>query len=499
MFRYKELSTLRKLIVFKKLIASGIKVVSGAIASFVTKKATKAQSVSVTLEPIQDLHGYDKPWSGGNGKNLLNIPDIAETTKSGVTYSVKDGVLKINGTCTAGFTPVSVSLSLPSATYTMSVNLVSGSTGGANDSFNCYSSDETRQLVAFGTVSYPVTRTFSSDVSTCNVTINKNATFSNAVLTFQVEKGSSATSWEPFSNICPISGRTEVVTQRTGKNLLELPFVHQSTVAVSKDNCFFIKAGDYVLSFASIGNATTWRLCLYMFDEDGNALLSNEYAPNRSMQSTGAYWRWGGNVSDKASPIHIDSDCYVRFTFSLGTTSASDVATDAQLETGTTATDYEPYNGTRYTTDLGRTVYGGTLDVVSGELVVDRAMVDLGTLNWANNQTGTNAFEAYSTANYVKSYTTNLLSDVLVQKSSFVDVAEYTVRMGNDFLAVKVPKAIASSGTQVKQWLSDNNVTLCYELATPQTYQLAPQEVELLLGQNNVWSDSGEIQVTYKR
>lgn len=37
-----------------------------------------------------------------------------------------------------------------------------------------------------------------------------------------------------------------------------------------------------------------------------------------------------------------------------------------------------------------------------------------------------------------------------------------------------------------------------YELATPQTYQLDPTEVDLLLGQNNVWTDCGSVEVTYK-
>jgi hypothetical protein len=28
--------------------------------------------VVTTLEPVQDLHGYDKPWPAGGGKNLFN-------------------------------------------------------------------------------------------------------------------------------------------------------------------------------------------------------------------------------------------------------------------------------------------------------------------------------------------------------------------------------------------------------------------------------------------
>ena len=43
-----------------------------------------------------------------------------------------------------------------------------------------------------------------------------------------------------------------------------------------------------------------------------------------------------------------------------------------------------------------------------------------------------------------------------------------------------------------------NGNQLCYELATPQTYQLDPQTIDLLLGQNNVWTDCGSVEVTYK-
>ena len=43
-----------------------------------------------------------------------------------------------------------------------------------------------------------------------------------------------------------------------------------------------------------------------------------------------------------------------------------------------------------------------------------------------------------------------------------------------------------------------SGVQLVYELATPQTYQLAPTEVDMLLGENNVWADTGDSTVTYR-
>ena len=56
-------------------------------------------------------------------------------------------------------------------------------------------------------------------------------------------------------------------------------------------------------------------------------------------------------------------------------------------------------------------------------------------------------------------------------------------------------------------WISDRDVyasgttpttgaQVVYELATPQTYQLTPQQIDLLLGTNHLWSD-GEITVEY--
>ena len=43
-----------------------------------------------------------------------------------------------------------------------------------------------------------------------------------------------------------------------------------------------------------------------------------------------------------------------------------------------------------------------------------------------------------------------------------------------------------------------SGVQLVYELATPQTYQLTPQEIiTTLLGQNNIWSDTGSSTVEY--
>lgn len=39
---------------------------------------------------------------------------------------------------------------------------------------------------------------------------------------------------------------------------------------------------------------------------------------------------------------------------------------------------------------------------------------------------------------------------------------------------------------------------ICYELATPIEFQLTPTEVKTLLGNNNIFADSGSVEVEYR-
>ena len=47
-------------------------------------------------------------------------------------------------------------------------------------------------------------------------------------------------------------------------------------------------------------------------------------------------------------------------------------------------------------------------------------------------------------------------------------------------------------------WLAANQPEFVYELATPVTYQLTPTQVATLLGDNNIWADTGDVSVTYR-
>lgn len=165
-------------------------------------------------------------------------------------------------------------------------------------------------------------------------------------------------------------------------------------------------------------------------------------------------------------------------------------------------------DGATYTitfpTEAG-TVYGGYVDVTNGELVVDMARVDMGTLNFvaaspalatgfagraqiSDRLFGYDVTEAYcdSYAFFGNGTTLRISSDI--QNGQFAYQATNTyVWFRNDSCSTLEELKTALSG-----------VYLVYKLAEPIHYQLTPQQITTLLGTNNVWADTGDVEVEYR-
>ena len=158
-------------------------------------------------------------------------------------------------------------------------------------------------------------------------------------------------------------------------------------------------------------------------------------------------------------------------------------------------------DGDTYTTALGRTVYGGTLDVATGELVVDRAYTELSEdWSWSKSSSYPGGYYAdrKSSLGY-KAYSAFISSHA---KTARV-ISEYV--MGTCYCDNSFNFRIMSETSTLQEWkdyivAQRNNgtpITICYELATPQTYQLTPKQIQTLVGTNNVWSEQGNIELAY--
>lgn len=139
------------------------------------------------------------------------------------------------------------------------------------------------------------------------------------------------------------------------------------------------------------------------------------------------------------------------------------------------------------------TVYGGTLDVVSGTLTVTMAVVDLGTLTWgylaSSNLFSTNVSgkKPGITGGVVSQYTNGGWWSGWANKDCV-----WCGNAANNGFVVK-DTAYTDAAT-FKAAMS--GVQFVYELAEPVTYQLTPTAITTLIGENNIWADCGDVSVT---
>lgn len=147
------------------------------------------------------------------------------------------------------------------------------------------------------------------------------------------------------------------------------------------------------------------------------------------------------------------------------------------------------------TVQLGDTIYGGTLDVVSGLLTVDMATVDLGTLDWGYSEEDSRFY--YSGIDYKRPIRD---SDIANAICSIYKVTKLDT-LNNGTICLYTDGNIYVKDIRYSDAVSFRNamdgVQLCYELAHPITVQLNPEQLTTLLGDNYIWTDADSVSVGY--
>ena len=461
---------------------------SGEIVSFETDSENVFTKLQVDLDPIQDLHGYDKPWVGGAGKNKFDRSNVYDGYISTTGYlSSPTSSLEV----ASGYIAVT-----PSTAYIFSAKVNNSETKWVG--IGLYDADKTF-----------ITRIGGPKGTDTNFSQALSATDMNGVYYVRVsyrtygidtdaqfEQGSSATDYAPYENICPISGHDEVDVARTGKNLLDTSLFNDgSYYTTNADGSIKVLASD----------SRAWDIDRSITLPAGNYTFSRSNTSGncqvRDLTNNVAV----GFMANGTSSTTFTLSSTVQIGVRLGTSAGSYPLTGKyQIELGSTATTYEPYNGQTYTATLPSTTYGGTLDLVSGELTVTHGIVDFGDLTWV-----------YEPANATRFYTTGV-SSLIKKPSASADVANatssaylitsftkfYTTNPQNGTMAVGITGTISVRNTAYTDAgtfkTAMTGQKIAYELSTPTTTTLTAQQIQTLLGQNNVWSEQqGEIELSY--
>lgn len=162
-------------------------------------------------------------------------------------------------------------------------------------------------------------------------------------------------------------------------------------------------------------------------------------------------------------------------------------------------------------TSKAGTVYGGTLNVTTGVLTVDRVIV---TLDGSNDETWGETAGTTSASGSKQITLTNLSPDAISHsESSIVDgISNYlkpssgnliwngtidnVFNVNTHYVGIRISGL--ATAQNYRNYLAANPLVICYKLATSQTVQLSANEVKTLLGQNNIWADCGNTEVEYR-
>ena len=378
----REWSTIRKLALLFRSVVNAVvavlKTVTGNPIHILDALAKPAQSLSIALEPIQDLHGYDSPWPAGGGKNLL---DPQGYTNGLVSLTIGDSINTI--TSSVRYThsvPYDATDGLYISAQSLDNNYVNWVT------INLYDSDD---LLVNKITHSMVGDTWYSDVIPANTYAKAlvqlgapggGITVDPSAAKVILAKGTTPVDWSPYSNECPISGHTDA-------DVIVSPTLNQS-------------------------------------------------------------------------------------------------------------------DGTTYPIPLGTTVYGGTLDVLTGVLTVTH-----GIYTFSGNEAWTLQGGSYGGVKYYSTdYIVRGIAKLPEDNTKSVPIMTSIGSFNYSYIPLQYyPYAMCIAadgrfGIEGSLYNPDGDtlkdVQVVYELATPFTIQLTPTQVELLQGENNLFSD-GEMTLVY--
>ena len=444
---------------------------SGRIANFYTSLEEDLVENKTTFSATQDLHGQSAPYPAGGGKNKFSIDFLTasgititngEASGTAYTFADKFGATKLIPQLTLG----------ANTQYTLSFDAYTdgASTSGTGLYIAFKYDDESTSDARCPNNTLSYTRfSVSNDTSKNLVGIYISYSLKSSNIWYlrniQLEEGSPATAYTPYENICPIVGVDKVNVTRAGKNLCNLfkdgkvpSIVDGSLVnAATGGRTDYIKALSNTYYTFSIG-ALIANIYMFFYDENKN------YISYTGSNTTSISYKTPANCG---------------FIMLRTSSNPVDVVTP-QLELGSTATTYEPYNSTTALIDLGNTYYGGTLDVIARKITLTHQFYNTLGANISNVVKDSSSWRIYySSAVYgTDNQYKDGLCDKLVFKTSYSGVNGNNNSIGFPSSAgtqILIRNDALTSAQDVKDFMAMLEVV--YPLATPLIIDLTEENI----------------------
>ena len=285
---------------------------------------------------IQDmiLYGESEQFTT-TGKNLLKIRDGAQTLR-GVTVTAKDGVVALKGTATeTGWTILDIDSFVLDGRYTLSSN-------STNIVGVVLASKSFKTVIQHNK---PATLE-NEEVSKICFTITNGKTYDISNVLIQLEKGSEATSYEPYTGGKPspnpdypqeIKNVVNPTIKVVGKNLWKIyenGYINNINGNIADSNVKTYGVTDFIKIKKNIVIQSK------SYDKTSNAAFSFRIgfydSEKKWIQNAIIQGLQNSNIVDIGS-FHISKAEYIRVS------APNTIFDDLQIEYGTQASEYEPY------------------------------------------------------------------------------------------------------------------------------------------------------------
>lgn len=325
--------------------------------------------------------------------------------------------------------------------------------------------------------------------------------------------------WEPIQegsgtpspeNIRPIKGRNSVTVERCGENLVKFPYY---TSSYNKNGLVFTAKQDGSITVDGTATADTWYIVEGGIDKrlPMNTPMTLSGCPAGGALKSyyiGLYigGKWFTDVGDGNTNVKLTTrkiDSRVEVSIAKGVVCNS-LTFYPKIEVGTTITPYSKYQGSTNTMTLPETVYGGEVDAVTGK----------GQETWQllNNPSSYNYYEGMDEGGWVQSEdavawylynptlfsrNTKTLSNIFNFVSDVGHTAKpYLIGSANHLIAFRLPRSVAATEKDVKNWLASNNVEIAFETITQTPFTATgAQPIPAIAGVNTVLTDADSVTV----
>lgn len=434
--------------------------------------------VTASWEPVQE--GEGAPYPAGGGKNLLNFPE--NTVLKGTGDTELEFAFDLNGSYVFSFDANVKIVEIGSALWMFEVD---------GEQKYIVADSGTKSLALSG----HITKVALTNWGRCTGTI----------LWAQLEKGSTTTAYAPYENIRPIKGRDSVTVERCGETLWSL-----DEITVNEYNTNISARIDM-----DAINRLPRNVTLAFVGKCSNGNLKEIRFYSEEMKEIGTLRANGGLSTVLAAGTIAKVYLYAGLN-----ASGERTCTNLQIVLGTKSPAvYEPYQGDTLNLTLPETIYGGSVDAVSGSGERARRMLPLdGTENWftwgvnANNAAVTGFF-TYDIADYKVENEEGICSHLLRQSGDtwggrnegigFASVGSSRYLMC--CVKTKILDDVSSDANAITSWkaylaaqyAAGTPVQVCYKLATPVPFTATGgAALPALAGANTVMTDAESVAVT---